>query len=188
MDDCKQSGLKVIEAGQVDTKAPGYFLPLSIVDNPPDSSRIVREERRSHLFFLANTITHPSLQSSARSHRCSSGRTRTTSFAVLVSISLLTTCCCILIMAADDSEYALGAVVWGKDVARASKVASRLQAGTVWINNAQNLHPLIGFGGHKVRHFIPVFAYEEIDDGVNSCLVSASRAESMAFFPGRTSR
>lgn len=51
---------------------------------------------------------------------------------------------------ADDSEYGLGAVVWGKDLVRANKLGARLQAGTVWINNAQNLHPLIGFGGHKV--------------------------------------
>lgn len=45
MQDCKKTGLTVLEAGEVDAKSKGYFLPLSIVDNPPDNARIVREER-----------------------------------------------------------------------------------------------------------------------------------------------
>jgi len=41
--DAKASGLKVMEGGAVPA-GDGYFVPLTLVDNPPDSSRVVVEE------------------------------------------------------------------------------------------------------------------------------------------------
>lgn len=38
------------------------------------------------------------------------------------------------ICGANDSTFGLGASVWGKDVDRAVAVASRLEAGTIWVN------------------------------------------------------
>jgi acyl-CoA reductase-like NAD-dependent aldehyde dehydrogenase len=49
---------------------------------------------------------------------------------------------------ANNSIYGLGASVWG-DEDEAAKVASRLEAGTVWINTIHDLSPLQPFGGHK---------------------------------------
>ena len=46
MADCKARRYKIAfqgEAGAGDRK--GYFIPITIVDNPPDEARIVREER-----------------------------------------------------------------------------------------------------------------------------------------------
>ncbi|MEA2333308.1 MAG: (Z)-2-((N-methylformamido)methylene)-5-hydroxybutyrolactone dehydrogenase [Thermoleophilaceae bacterium] len=50
---------------------------------------------------------------------------------------------------ANDTPYGLAAGVWTKDLARAHTVASRLDAGTVWINTYRSLSPLSPFGGFK---------------------------------------
>lgn len=52
------------------------------------------------------------------------------------------------IRSANSLDVGLGASVWGdRDEARA--VASRLEAGTVWINSHGGVHPMIPFGGVK---------------------------------------
>ena len=43
-DDCAAAGQRFAIGGEVDRDAPGWFLPVTIVDNPPEDSRIVREE------------------------------------------------------------------------------------------------------------------------------------------------
>jgi acyl-CoA reductase-like NAD-dependent aldehyde dehydrogenase len=50
---------------------------------------------------------------------------------------------------ANDNPYGLCAAVWGSDLRAARGVASRLQAGTVWINDCNVLSPAAPFGGFK---------------------------------------
>jgi aldehyde dehydrogenase (NAD+) len=50
---------------------------------------------------------------------------------------------------ANDVSFGLAAAVWTSDVARAHRVASRLQAGTVWINTYGELNDAVSFGGYK---------------------------------------
>lgn len=50
---------------------------------------------------------------------------------------------------ANDSEFGLGASVWGTDLDKAAKVAARLDAGTVWLNSGGTLDPAAPFGGLK---------------------------------------
>ncbi|AMV48447.1 aldehyde dehydrogenase family protein [Paraburkholderia caribensis] len=45
LDDIKASGHKVVLGGQVDENRPGYFIPVTVVDNPPEDSKIVQEEQ-----------------------------------------------------------------------------------------------------------------------------------------------
>ncbi|MCT8965227.1 aldehyde dehydrogenase family protein [Pseudomonas veronii] len=50
---------------------------------------------------------------------------------------------------ANGLDVGLGASVWSSDLATARKVASRLEAGTVWINSHGMVNPMIPFGGSK---------------------------------------
>ena len=50
---------------------------------------------------------------------------------------------------ANDSPYGLGASVWSSDVDRAIDVASRIEAGTVWINKHLDFAANVAFGGAK---------------------------------------
>jgi aldehyde dehydrogenase (NAD+) len=50
---------------------------------------------------------------------------------------------------ANNSKYGLAGAVWSKDHARAHKIASQLEAGTVWINEYHLLNPGMPFGGFK---------------------------------------
>jgi len=50
---------------------------------------------------------------------------------------------------ANDSDYGLGGSVWGKNIERATRVAERVQSGTVWVNQHLGLSPTIPFRGAK---------------------------------------
>ncbi|MCC6551921.1 MAG: aldehyde dehydrogenase family protein [Polyangiaceae bacterium] len=53
------------------------------------------------------------------------------------------------IASANRLNVGLGASVWSSDVEAARQVASRIQAGTVWINQHGMIHPMVPFGGIK---------------------------------------
>ncbi|MCV7021389.1 aldehyde dehydrogenase family protein [Mycolicibacterium aichiense] len=50
---------------------------------------------------------------------------------------------------ANDSEYGLAASIWSSDNARALDIAGRIQAGSVWINDAHQINCHVPFGGYK---------------------------------------
>jgi aldehyde dehydrogenase (NAD+) len=58
-----------------------------------------------------------------------------------------------VICAANSNPYGLAAAVWTRDVAKAHRVARRLQAGTVWINTYNNYDPAAAFGGYKMSGY-----------------------------------
>jgi acyl-CoA reductase-like NAD-dependent aldehyde dehydrogenase len=58
-----------------------------------------------------------------------------------------------VIARANDSEFGLGGTVWGKDVARATEVALRINTGTVWVNQHLAFDPGIPFRGVKQSGF-----------------------------------
>jgi acyl-CoA reductase-like NAD-dependent aldehyde dehydrogenase len=50
---------------------------------------------------------------------------------------------------ANATEYGLGASVWSPDVARATVIAQRLEAGSSWVNQHPSMDPMVPFGGIK---------------------------------------
>jgi acyl-CoA reductase-like NAD-dependent aldehyde dehydrogenase len=43
-EDCKKNGFRFAVGGEIDSKARGWFVPVTLVDNPPEDSRVVVEE------------------------------------------------------------------------------------------------------------------------------------------------
>lgn len=54
-----------------------------------------------------------------------------------------------VIEAANDTEYGLAAALWTTNLSRAHRVASRLQAGSVWVNTYHALDSQLPFGGYN---------------------------------------
>ncbi len=50
---------------------------------------------------------------------------------------------------ANDTEYGLGCSIWSKNTERAEKIASRIETGTVAINDMVKSDPRLPFGGVK---------------------------------------
>lgn len=45
LNDIKVNGQKIVLGGEIDDKQSGYFFPITVVDNPPEDSKIVQEEQ-----------------------------------------------------------------------------------------------------------------------------------------------
>ncbi|SIR76299.1 aldehyde dehydrogenase family protein [Williamsia sterculiae] len=43
-DDCRKNGYTFALGGEIDTESEGWFVPVTLVDNPPEDSRLVAEE------------------------------------------------------------------------------------------------------------------------------------------------
>jgi aldehyde dehydrogenase (NAD+) len=114
IDDSRAQGHRFLTGGNAQPESPGYFIPVTIVDNPPEYSRIVQEEPFGPIVPLLKYDTIDDA-----------------------------------INRANASQYGLAGSVWSADTNAAMAVASRLETGTVWINEVQYLSPFQAFAGHK---------------------------------------
>ncbi|KAI1405978.1 aldehyde dehydrogenase [Hypoxylon fuscum] len=92
----------------------GYFIAPTVIDNPPDDSKIVTEEQFGPILPILKWTDEDDV-----------------------------------IRRANDTQYGLGASIWTQDMARAERMAGRMQAGTVWINSHVEIGATYPFGGHK---------------------------------------
>lgn len=109
----RSAGHTFVTGGDV-PEGRGYFVPVTIVDNPPESSEVVQEEAFGPVLPL---LRYDEVDEA--------------------------------IKRANNTPFGLGASVWSNDEARAGDIAAEIEAGTVWINEIQNLSPFATFGGHK---------------------------------------
>lgn len=112
--DCRQRKLKFACGGEIDENSAGWFVPVTLVDCPPDDSRIVNEEPFGPILPLLKWRDEAEV-----------------------------------IARANDSDYGLGASVWGNDLEAVQRIGSQLQAGTVWMNEIHEYSPFQAFAGHK---------------------------------------
>lgn len=54
---------------------------------------------------------------------------------------------------ANDSHFGLAGAVWCRDVAKAHRVASKVKAGTFWINGYKTIHVSSPFGGYNASGY-----------------------------------
>ena len=114
IDDCTENGYNFAIGGEVDKNAEGWFIPITIVDNPPEDSRIVTEEPFGPIVPLLKWSDENDV-----------------------------------IERANDTQYGLGASVWGVDLETVERIGSQLDAGTIWLNEIHQYSPYQAFGGHK---------------------------------------
>ncbi|MFP5021586.1 aldehyde dehydrogenase family protein [Pseudonocardia phyllosphaerae] len=112
--DSRAQGHTFALGGEIDESAPGWFVPVTLVDDPPETSRLVREEPFGPILPLVRWTDEDDV-----------------------------------IARANDTDWGLGATVWGADLERIERIGRRLEAGTVWLNEVHQYSPYQAFGGHK---------------------------------------
>lgn len=112
IEDARRTGLTLHQGRTPD--GDGFFIPLTIVDNPPEEARVVQEEAFGPVLPLMR-------------------------FKDLEDV----------IARANATDYGLAGAVWSADIDKAVEVASRLETGTVWINQNLESTPLTPLTGHK---------------------------------------
>jgi acyl-CoA reductase-like NAD-dependent aldehyde dehydrogenase len=113
LSDAKAQGQRFLLGG-VPEKGHGFFVPVTIIDNPPEDSRVVVEEAFGPVLPLLK-------------------------FSDVDDV----------VARANSTDYGLAASVWAKDTKVARKIAERIEAGTVWVNEIHSFSPHVAFGGHK---------------------------------------
>ncbi|MGF6636636.1 aldehyde dehydrogenase family protein [Paraburkholderia sp. 35.1] len=111
--DSKSQGHTFLLGGDV-YKSPGYFIPVTLIDNPPEDARCVTEEAFGPVLPLLKWRDVDDV-----------------------------------VERANRTSYGLAASVWSHDAEAAQRIATRLEAGTVWINQVHVFSPHVAFGGHK---------------------------------------
>jgi acyl-CoA reductase-like NAD-dependent aldehyde dehydrogenase len=78
---------------------------------------------------------------------------------------------------ANGVPFGLGSAVWTRDVARAHRVASRIEAGMVWVNDHHRLDPASPWGGVKESGLGREGGWESFHDFTNIRSVTVRTAE-----------
>ena len=117
IENARSMGLTLLEGRPAPT-GEGYFVPITLVDNPPETAAVVTEEAFGPVLPL---LRYSDVDDA--------------------------------IARTNASEYGLAGAVWSNDIDKAVEVASRMETGTVWINDNFQNGPHIPFAGAKQSGF-----------------------------------
>jgi hypothetical protein len=84
------------------------------------------------------------------------------------------------VLEANRSGLGLGASIWSRDLRKARRLAGRLEAGVVWINDASVGLPEFPWGGTKGSGWGRLFAREALPELTNIKVVSGERRRTAA--------
>jgi acyl-CoA reductase-like NAD-dependent aldehyde dehydrogenase len=76
---------------------------------------------------------------------------------------------------ANHTEYGLGGSVWSSNLERAFAVATRIEAGTVWVNKHLDMHPDTPFGGTKQSGTGLEMGVDGLREYTQSSLINAAK-------------
>ena len=139
LEDAKANGNVIAGGEPLDQK--GYFVPLTVVKDISDGTRVVDEEPFGPILPI---VKYSELDDA--------------------------------IARANNSEFGLGGSVWSSDIDRASKVASQMESGTVWINQHCAFAPNIPFPTSKQSGIGVEFAQEGLNEFTNMKVVNINKA------------
>ncbi|KAL9086404.1 MAG: hypothetical protein Q9159_004180 [Coniocarpon cinnabarinum] len=132
-EDSKKQGYKFAHGDPDVAASKGYFVNPTIIDNPPSDSKIWSEEPF--------------------------GRLMPVTAAIVLQVLTLNTGPIVpcqpwsdeedVIARANDTNTGLAACVYGKDIARAQRIAQRIESGSVFVNSFEKPSPEAFFGGVK---------------------------------------
>jgi acyl-CoA reductase-like NAD-dependent aldehyde dehydrogenase len=77
-----------------------------------------------------------------------------------------------VIARANDTEFGLGGSVWSSDLDRAFGVATRINAGTVWVNKHFDLAPDIPYAGAKQSGIGTEFGQEGLEEFTQATIIN----------------
>lgn len=69
---------------------------------------------------------------------------------------------------ANDTNFGLAAGVWTRDITKAHAAATRIRAGSVWVNHYQAMDPNVPFGGYKMSGYGREGGIEHIESFLNT--------------------
>lgn len=114
----------------------GFFVAPTVLDNPPDSSSVVREEQFGK--YQISLVSSP-LFKLIKYTLCAGPVIPLLSWKTVDEV----------VTRANDTVAGLGACVWAEDIQEAERIGRRLEAGSLWLNSYEKPLPMGYFSGHK---------------------------------------
>ena len=150
LDDCKKNGHNIVAGGDVPPHKKGYWITPTIVSKPPEDSVLVSEEQFGKcLLLFASARTFSCLPISTLWNK----EMPLTPTGPIIPLMSWTDEDDVIARANSLDNAGLGASVWTPDTARAQRIARRLEAGSVWINQPELPHQGSYFSGWKRSGF-----------------------------------